>query len=266
MKINIVKPNMTTCGQLDTTTPFLDLDLEDLELNKIMTPSIEKECLQYLQAIQADENSNILKSARILTNNQIMSSLGVNDVVLDSMLNTGGLPSSTIENNNVFLSQTSASLNLPAVNESKSKPPALTLNDHVYSNINNKRPITSLLEGDETSSASFASDALNSSVSVPGTSASLTSGSKRQRTRGIYRAEDITNEDDLQNYLERRKKNNISSKISRANKKNYYSQMDERSVALENENRKLEVKVQKLEELNKLMKDYLINNFSNKIK
>lgn len=41
----------------------------------------------------------------------------------------------------------------------------------------------------------------------------------KKRKRSIYRADDVTTEEDLLNYLERRKKNNISSKASRAIKK-----------------------------------------------
>lgn len=93
----------------------------------------------------------------------------------------------------------------------------------------------------------------------------FTSPNKKRR-KNIYRADDIRNEEDLLNYLERRKKNNISSKYSRANKKRFYHQLDVRSHELENENEKLKVKAVEMEKLNNYLKKYLIDNFSiNKI-
>ncbi|CAF0870581.1 unnamed protein product [Brachionus calyciflorus] len=85
---------------------------------------------------------------------------------------------------------------------------------------------------------------------------------KKKRKRNVYRADDITNEEDLMNYLERRKKNNISSKFSRANKKRYYNELDSRCDQLEVENDYLRRKQIKLEKLNAYLKDYLVENYS----
>lgn len=85
---------------------------------------------------------------------------------------------------------------------------------------------------------------------------------KKRRKRNVYRAEDITNEEDLINYLERRKKNNISSKCSRANKKRYYNELDSKCDQLEAENEHLRKKQSKLERLNAFLKDYLVENYS----
>ncbi|RNA33362.1 hypothetical protein BpHYR1_000337 [Brachionus plicatilis] len=90
----------------------------------------------------------------------------------------------------------------------------------------------------------------------------LPSAEKRRRKKNVYRAEDISNEEDLINYLERRKKNNISSKCSRANKKRYYNELDSKCDQLEEENEFLRKKQTKLERLNVLLKDYLVENFS----
>jgi hypothetical protein len=106
---------------------------------------------------------------------------------------------------------------------------------------------------DETSQDSFAS--FDSATNA---------APKKQRKRGIYRADDVTNQEDLQNYLERRKKNNLSSKASRANKKNLYNEMDAKSDFLEKENQRLRDKQVKLERVTKEIKDFLIEKFAGK--
>ena len=103
----------------------------------------------------------------------------------------------------------------------------------------------------------------SSDVMTPASSSS--GSSKRQRTKGIYRARDVTNPAELDNYLERRKKNNISSKISRANKKNYYSEMEAKSRAIEDENARLALKINKVDHVNKIMKEYLKEAFVSKL-
>ena len=118
--------------------------------------------------------------------------------------------------------------------------------DHEYSAKKRKSSEDSLFDD------SFSMDSFASSFS------SL----KRQRVRGIYRAEDVTNDEERQNYLERRIKNNMSSKISRANKKNVYNQMDDRCLQLENSNQELRVKMEELESLNQIIKDLLVEKFT----
>ncbi len=107
-------------------------------------------------------------------------------------------------------------------------------------------------------------DSLDSSVAGSLFAESLTSSLlpakriKKQRPIGIYRADDVTNEDELRNYLERRKKNNISSKISRANKKRNYSEMDTKCHQLQKDNTCLEKKIAELEKLTKVIEEYLV--------
>lgn len=200
----------------------MNLDMDDTDLAKLLTPNTEQMCLQFLHSIPTDSavTSQQQPSARIATEDQLLSSIGLTNDELENLVS------------GVHQNETS---------------------DHVYSN---KRP----LEDDETLS--------NFDPTTPTTSNSsnLLTPKKKQRTRGIYRAEDVTNEDDLANYLERRVKNNISSKISRANKKSYYVEMDAKSAAIEAENRRLEIKLQKLEKLNQIMKDYLKDAFVGNLK
>ncbi|RNA34247.1 hypothetical protein BpHYR1_008802, partial [Brachionus plicatilis] len=85
---------------------------------------------------------------------------------------------------------------------------------------------------------------------------------KKQRTKGIYRAKDVKSEQDFMNYIERRLKNNKSSKISRSNKKTIYNQMDQKSDQLEADNHLLKDKIEKLQINISLLKTYLISNIN----
>lgn len=221
LNIKIVKPDPE---EENLGTP-MNLDMDDTDLAKLLTPNTEQMCLQFLHSIPTDSatTSQQQPSARIATEDQLLSSFGLSEKELENIVSGGQ-------------------------NQNQAEP-----SDHVYSN---KR---ALEEDDETLS--------NFDPTTPTTSnSSLLTPKKKQRTRGIYRAEDVTNEDDLANYLERRVKNNISSKISRANKKSYYMEMDAKSAAIEAENRRLEIKLQKLEKLNQIMKDYLKDAFVGNLK
>ena len=72
------------------------------------------------------------------------------------------------------------------------------------------------------------SDLLNDSpCSSPAISENSSVSSRRtKRTHSINRAVDIKNEDDLSYYLERRRKNNEASKMSRATRKQKFDSMD----------------------------------------
>ena len=98
-------------------------------------------------------------------------------------------------------------------------------------------------------------NSVNQQVSTP-------SSTKKKRARGVYRKDDIRNEEDYQNYILRRKKNNISSKISRANKRDAYKEIDSKINHLFKTNEILKKKVDKLENLNKVIKDLLVNKLA----
>lgn len=85
---------------------------------------------------------------------------------------------------------------------------------------------------------------------------------KKQRTKGIYRAKDVKTDQDLDNYIERRLKNNKSSKISRSNKKALYNQMEQKSSELELKNTLLREKIEKLQSNISTLKSYLISNLN----
>lgn len=184
-----------------------------------------------------------LPSAAIITSEQILETLGVNESDLDVFINE-----------TPFLTSTSPDLNLNQ-NDQTDQLQTVSL-DHGYSAQVTKRKLSEIF--DENSMLS--QDSLSSSFA-----SSQKDQPKKKRTRGIYRAEDVTNEDEYINYLERRKKNNMSSKISRANKKNFYTGMDAKSDQLEKDNQSLRAKIVNLENLNKVLKDYLIQNFASNL-
>ena len=102
-----------------------------------------------------------------------------------------------------------------------------------------------------TESATLKSEAVDSSAPI-----------KKKRPRGVYRKDDVRNEEDLQNYIQRRRKNNVSSKVSRANKKAAYKEIDSKIDFLFNSNQKMNRKIINLEKINKMIKDMLVERLA----
>lgn len=239
MKVKIINPNAnTTTIDVDDPllTPFLDLD--DSELSKILTPSTEKLCFDLL-----GNGSNTIESPAIKTATTTTTLPTIEEELLASV----ALDHST----------TTTTTSVPCTSNQAGNNTECQ-GDHAYSTPSNKRPrMSSSFAEDDFAPSSVFSDF--SDVMTP------SSTSKRQRTKGIYRARDVTNAVELDNYLERRKKNNISSKISRANKKNYYSEMEAKSHAIEDENARLALKINMIDQVNKIMKEYLKEAFVSKL-
>lgn len=195
------------------------------------------------------------QSARIITNHQLLSSVGMSESELEKIILTPPQPKSTTKLSvvtNPFEAAMAANLSLQD---------EVAEFDHMYSQQQKKRRQSSVFD----SSAEPLDSDVESEMSIS-TSGEPSSKRRRHRSRGIYRAEDIQTDADLANYLERRKKNNISSKISRANKKNYYTEIDAKAQAVEDENRRMAIKIEKYEKLNQLMKDYLKDAFVKNLK
>jgi hypothetical protein len=226
--------------------------LNDLEVNNAITPSTERACIKLLQSIptaQLMPCTVAAPSTRIITNDQINQIFNEND--WSKLMGTQPSP---------FLSEMSASLKL---NSSEPKnavvdSTATVRLDHGYvaKPVEKRKLSTTLLEceydDDENSSMSYSRDSFSSS----------TGAVKRKRTRGIYRADDVTNDEEYQNYLERRIKNNQSSKISRANKKNLFNQMDWKAEELAQRNEELAVKAEKLKVVIELIRKELLQNLA----
>ncbi|UJR35804.1 hypothetical protein I4U23_028552 [Adineta vaga] len=103
------------------------------------------------------------------------------------------------------------------------------------------------------------------SYSSPMVSPNSSISSRRtKRSRHINRATDIETEDDLSYYLERRRKNNEASKMSRAARKQKFGNMDSRCFEYERVNAELRLKIATLEVVTANLKDGLIHTFQRK--
>ena len=127
--------------------------------------------------------------------------------------------------------------------------------DHAYSE--KRRLSTAFLNGDEESQLTQSSISLSFSTDLE------TQAVKKRRSRGIYRADDVTNDEELSNYLERRKKNNVSSKASRANKRCYYNEMGTRSEQLKTENERFNAQIVLSDKIIQLYKDFMVGLMAN---
>lgn len=219
-----------------------NLDLDDLQLT--ITPETQKECLAFFKTMPSPTLDSTLFMEDILKESGIAES---------ELLELTCIPTSELYDNtkviNPFLNESSFD------ETSLQNEPKENLNlDHAYSN---KRKLSFDIE--ENSLLSQDSFNLQTSTPTPSTSAEPTK--KKQRTRGIYRAKDVKNDEDLMNYLERRKKNNISSKVSRSNKKSLHNSMDAKADELEIQNKQLTEKIEKLQDTTKIMKEFLLQHF-----
>jgi hypothetical protein len=115
---------------------------------------------------------------------------------------------------------------------------------------------------DESTEFSLSDDTFSLQSESTFTNSTNPSSAKKRRTRGIYRLEDVKTSEELVNYQERRRKNNISSKNSRANKKRQYHEMEYKADELEIANQKLNEKIKNHEEIVKLIKEWLLQRLS----
>ena len=202
----------------------------------LMTPTMEKEIFGFLRSQSASSNHHEPPTAAIISESELSGFFMQND----------GVPTNDV----VFdLEQ-----QLQASSTSRNLQLLFSAIDHEYTS-KRRQSDDSFYSADDSSSY-YPPSATSSSQSQ--------SQSKRRRVKGIYRQSDITNEEERRNYLERRKKNNVSSKNSRANKKNYYSSLDGKCSELSKENDMLEHKISILEYVNKYMKEHLIQRVSGK--
>ena len=254
MKIKI--PSQSDLSSLEEDLLMLN---EDDMIDGLVTPVTENLCLDLIRSIPTCD----LRTTPIFPNTALIKECA-------SLLQT----TPKVNEKNPFMSEFSSSLNRindtnmldevlceerfdlsenSLVPKDASVTESVTL-DHDYSSSFRKRKLSSIT--DENTNDSLGSSFTDSFQS--------SSKSKKHRKRGIYRAEDVTNDDELKNYLERRKKNNLSSKASRANKKRLYGEMDSKCDILEKDNSRLKKKIVQLEELNKLIKETLFKQLKNK--
>ncbi|CAF3337766.1 unnamed protein product [Rotaria socialis] len=87
---------------------------------------------------------------------------------------------------------------------------------------------------------------------------------RTKNARQVNRATDIQTADDLSYYLERRRKNNEASKMSRAARKQKFGDMDSRCAEYERVNVELHLKISVLETVTANLKNGLIHSFQRK--
>jgi len=137
--------------------------------------------------------------------------------------------------------------------------------DHTYIKPEITFCLNNEFTNDSLASAAITEHTLESTHSSMVTAAAVagsTASAKNKRPRGVYRKDDIKTEEDRENYILRRKKNNMSSKVSRANKKASYKDIDSKIDFLFNSNQKMNRKISKLENINKIIKDMLVERLA----
>lgn len=210
LDLNMTKTNncikKIKLANLDEIESPLSMNLDDL---KLMTPNTETACFQYLQSMPS---ATVLPSARIITNNQIFESIGINEQDLEKFVSNNLTPQ--VEKQNPFITETSRDLKLNDVedrNDKFSQLDTVTL-DHGYSTPNKRRISSVFDEGSMLSQDSFGSSFNDNQTSTE-------SARKKHRARGIYRAEDVTNQEEYLNYLERRKRTTFRQKYQEQTKR-----------------------------------------------
>ncbi|CAF0904300.1 unnamed protein product [Didymodactylos carnosus] len=126
---------------------------------------------------------------------------------------------------------------------------------------------TSSYNNNNNNSNDDSSSCFNTPNLLPATTASssdtcTTPRTKRSRTSHIVnRADDVKTEDDLSYYLERRRRNNMASKNSRAARKQKFGDMDYKCDEYKKLNEDLRIKISTLETVTARLKDGLVQSF-----
>jgi hypothetical protein len=246
--------------------------LNSEDIASLATPRTEGAILQFLHSLPGNLSSGSAnyqhdnglnsqsQSNHIFSNNQIIDSLGFNEQDLEKFLaNSPQILDKMKIKSNFFLStftpnpKSHDNQEFFIIKDDNNNNNQVSI-DHSYPATSTKRKY------DQVSNNITATDTPDTSNDSEGrTSDSFDKRKRKQvRARGIYRAVDVTNEEEKESYLERRKKNNISSKISRANRKKQNEQMKAKSEYFENENKRLEKLIVKLENVNNIIKNNII--------
>jgi hypothetical protein len=216
--------------------PLFQFSVEDLNL--LMTPLTEKILLSFNNETNKNSDSHQQES-------------NVENWLLDDEITAQNLQ---FDSNFAF--------NLLEEEEDKKHISDSAKIDHAYV------PFTELEMGskrcysDESGEFAFSDDTFSMQSESTNTNSTNPPSAKKRRTRGIYRLEDVKTSEELINYQERRRKNNISSKNSRASKKRQYHEMEYKANELEKANEELNKKIKSYEEIVKLTKEWLLQRLS----
>jgi hypothetical protein len=166
------------------------------------------------------------------------------------------------EHDHAFLSKRTTAINMPIsapATSKRTRPPPRRASARLHS-IASSIGSNSILNDDSCSSSS----ALLTPASA--CESRSTSSLRTKRSRIVNRAVDIKTSDDLSYYLERRRKNNEASKMSRAARKQKFGDMDSRCAEYERVNANLRQKISTLETVNASLRSGLIHSFQTKPK
>ncbi|CAF0828173.1 unnamed protein product [Adineta ricciae] len=159
-----------------------------------------------------------------------------------------------IEQDYSYLAKQTTVVNTPSPSPTISKRPVACESRRISSRLQSRATLIDFKQILEDESCSSPSMSPNSSISIKRT----------KRSRHINRATDIKTEDDLSYYLERRRKNNEASKMSRAARKQKFGNMDTQCADYERVNAELRLKISTLEVVTANLKDGLIHTFQRK--
>lgn len=252
-KINIqmAKQNLMVC-------------LNDEQIMNLITPETEKSCFEFLQ-------STIPATASIIHEKDLKNLILDSDLVDKLVLSASVLQAESAENPFQFSTNEKLSDNEMKVLEKLENELTADLArgqvialDHGYSATQRHKRNHSDSDDESTLDSEYPSSIASSSISQLASATKQKGEPKKKRQRGIYRLEDVTNEEERRNYIERRMKNNVSSKASRANKKSYFSKLESNAAILENENVRLSKQITTLDSHIKEIKNFLINKFNTK--
>ncbi len=235
---------------LKRQTSLLDpFKLDDDDYKLLITPNTEKLCLQFINSIPTQQFVNDDEFAQ--------TPINLSALLTPQLLSVNPFSIELTATNPQYYSQNNTeSINTHTRNFNDAQLGQIVTLDHDYTPC--KRQKTSCMPDESTRDSTLA-ESMTSAQSI---TTECSTPSKKRRAKGVYRKEDVTNEQELESYLERRKKNNFSSKQSRLAKKNLNQSMDDKADQLEDDNERLKLKINELESLTKLMKDALLKRFT----
>jgi hypothetical protein len=162
--------------------------------------------------------------------------------------------------------ETNYSYDMPTSTTSNYNQGALNAIEHDHAFLTKRTPITDLPSTSTISKRTHACGSRRTSSRIQSRAICSTTPveNKNKRIRTTNRAADIQTSDDLSYYLERRRKNNEASKMSRAARKQKFGDMDQQCEEYERVNADLRLKISTLEKVTSTLKSGLVNNFQRK--
>ncbi|CAF1394155.1 unnamed protein product [Adineta steineri] len=243
-----------------------DVNIDMNELKKLDSTELlnARTLSEFLRSASFDQ----LMATSAAQNPEVLSNPLVNACSSSSFSDLQPL-SPELTTNNTFRSplliETDNSLLCPSIDSTTtttSNQNALNAFEHDHDFFPKKKPNTTNSKRTSTRGSRRTSSRIQSRAVCSTTSEA--NSTKSKRTRNINRATDIKTSDDLSYYLERRRKNNEASKMSRAARREKFGSMDQQCEEYERVNTELRMKISTLETVTTSLKSGLVNNFQRK--